>query len=283
MKDNSMKSYFEGKVVLITGGSSGIGLATAKLLSKMGAHVWLLARNRDRLQSALAEVKELRSNPCQHCSFVAADVTKMEEVTIAIDEVTNACGAPDILINCAGDVYPKLFHEMDLTIVRQLMELDYFGTVYVTKACLPAMIARRSGHIVTVSSVYGFLGGYGYSAYCAAKFAICGFSDSLRAELKSLGIAVSVVLPQNTRTPQLDREIKLRSPIMNALDTTRIITAEEVAKTIVHGIIHRQYIILCGIEAKFLFWLTSLLGTGVYWIMDYLLANAERKIESMRK
>jgi len=273
---------FDGKVVLVTGGSSGIGLALAKLLSLKGAHVWLVARNQERLQLALSQVESFRQNSGQRCGIVSADVTDFGEAEKAVAEVTKACSAPDILINSAGDVYPALFQDIDLKMVRSTMELDYFGTVYVTKACLPLMIARRSGHIVNISSVYGYLGGYGYSAYCAAKFAVRGFSDSLRAELKPLGIRVSVVFPQNTATPQLEREIRLRSPVMNALDTTKVITADTVAKTIVKGIIRNQYIILCGTEAKVLFWLSNILGPGIYWIMDSTVAGAQKKLERMR-
>jgi 3-dehydrosphinganine reductase len=152
-----------------------------------------------------------RTSSNQRCGIISADITEIAEVEAAVAEVTRACGAPDILINSAGDVYPGLFQDMELSVLRQLMELDYFGTVYITRACLPSMISRRSGHIVNISSVYGFIGGYGYSGYCAAKFAVRGFSDSLRAELKPLGIGVSLVFPQNTETPQLKHENELKS------------------------------------------------------------------------
>lgn len=278
-----MIKNFEGKIALVTGGSSGIGLATALLLSCLGAHVWLMARNQERLEAALSMVNSARKSNDQNCGIVTADITCNEAVIKAVSRVQTMVGNPDILINSAGDVYPAFFHEMDINIVRQIMELDYMGTVHVTRACLPAMIAHHSGHIVNISSVYGFLGGYGYSAYCAAKFAVRGFSDSLRAELKPLGVSVSIVFPQNTATPQLERENNLKSPIMKILDTTKVISAETVARDIIHGIARKQYMIFPGMESKLLFWLTNVFPSGIPWLMDSLIKNAYSKVEKESK
>lgn len=278
-----MKTQFDGKVALVTGGSSGIGLAIARRLAAKGANVWLMARDRERLKSALSLVESARKMANQRCGAIVADVTDIAQVNAAVAEVQGECGAPDILVNSAGDVHPCLFCEMDINTVHRLMDVNYFGMVHCTHACLPAMTERRSGHIVNISSVYGFLGGYGYSAYCATKFAIRGFTDALRAELKPLGIAVSIVFPQDTDTPQLERENKLKTPIMKALNETHVMTAEEVASAVVRGIARRQYVIIPGGEGKFLYRLTSLLGGGTYWVMDYMVSRAQRKAERAGK
>jgi 3-dehydrosphinganine reductase len=101
--------------------------------------------------------------------------------------------------------------------------------------------------------------------------------------LKTLGIGVSIVFPQNTATPQLERENRLKSPLMKALDNTRIMTAEAVAEAIVHGIARQQYVIIPGAEGKLIFWLNSLLGIATYGVMDRLVARARRKAEGVKK
>ncbi|MEW6142317.1 MAG: SDR family oxidoreductase [Chloroflexota bacterium] len=271
---------FCGKAALITGGSSGIGLETARLFSRRGAHVCLLARDRERLESALAQVETARRSPEQYCGTIVADVTDLHQCEAAVTEMIKRCKAPDILINSAGDVEVGFFQTTGAEVFRRIMEINYFGTVNMVSACLPSMLERRSGHIVNVSSVYGFIGGYGYSAYCASKFAVRGFSDSLRAELKPTGINVSIVFPQNTDTPQLQRESQLKPAVVKHLDSTKVMTPAKVAEAIMRGIARRQYLIIPGMEGKLLFWMTSLAGPATYSLLDRLVARAHKKAEN---
>jgi 3-dehydrosphinganine reductase len=275
-----IEGAFNGKIALVTGGSSGIGLATAKLLASNGAQVWLMARNAGKLQSALADVNKARLSTGQRCSVLTADVTDIAQVKKAIKEIKNSSGPIDLLILSAGDVHPCLFKDMDIGILRSTMEVNYFGAAQVIHVCLPDMIARRTGHIVNISSVYGFLSGYGYSSYCASKYALRGFSDSLRLELKPYGINVSIVFPQNTRTPQFEHEGKLKSPVMKELDTTKVMSAGEVAESIVRGNIRRQYIIIPGAEGKWLYRLKLLPDSLTYGIMDNMVSKALKKYKT---
>jgi len=271
-----------GKVALVTGGSSGIGLETARLLAQKGAGVWLVARGRDRLDSSLKLIEAVRCNPAQRFGAVVADVVDPSQADATVARVTAACGPPDILVNSAGAVHPGLFSETGAEVARDLMDVNYFGAVNVIRACLPAMIAGRSGHIVNISSVYGFLGGYAYASYCASKYALRGFSDSLRAELKPLGIAVSVVFPQNTATPQLEYEAKLKPDIIKDLDNTRIMSAEAVARAIVDGIERKRYIIIPGIEGRLLFTLSALTAVTDR-VIERMVARGLKKASERRK
>jgi 3-dehydrosphinganine reductase len=197
---------FGGMTALVTGGSSGIGLATARLLSTRGAHVWLVARNEEKLAAALAQLESGRISPQQRFGYSVADVGDAEQAASAVAEAEQGVGLPDLVFNCAGVAHPGYFQELDLEVFRWMMQVNYFGTVYVTKAAVPGMIARGSGHIVNISSVAGFLGVFGYTAYGASKYAVRGFSEVLRAEMKPHGIRVSVVFPPDCDTPQLAYE-----------------------------------------------------------------------------
>ena len=270
---------FQDKVALVTGGSSGIGLATAKLLAANGAHVWLVARDRKRLQAALAEVNAVRQDAMQCCGVVSADVADADQAALAVAEVSAGAGVPDLIINSAGIVFPGYVEDLAPVAFRQQMEINYLGAVHIIQAALPGMRARGAGHIVNVCSAAGFLGMYGYSAYAGSKYALRGFSDVLRAELKPQGIGVSIVFPADTDTPQLIYDKQARPPEIDCIvgNSVKVQSPESVAQAILNGVIRKQYVITPGLDTTFFYWLIGAIGTLQYPIMDMLVARALRQ------
>lgn len=277
MKKNT--DQWQGKVSLITGGSSGIGLALAQLLAAQGSHVWLLARQETLLKEAL---NSLTSSGKLNHGIISADVTDPDQVARAADQVLREVGLPDLLINSAGVAHPGYIQELDLDIFHWMMDVNYFGSVYITKALLGAMIARGSGHIVNISSVAGFLGVFGYSAYGASKFALRGFSDTLRAEMKPYGIRVSIVYPQDTSTPQYTYEYSNRPPELKVISSSPPLPVEKVADQILRGISKSRAVILPGLEAKVYYHLSGLLAPAVYPVMDLLVAHARATVRQKK-
>jgi len=273
-----LAGHFQNKVAVITGGSSGIGLALARLLAGAGAQVWLVARRQEALEAARQELQ--RAGAAQ-CGIIAADVSDWKQAQAAVERLVRESGAPDLLVNSAGETHPGYVQDIPLEIFRQLMEINYFGTLHMVKAALPAMIARRSGHIVNISSAAGYLGVFGYSAYGATKYAVRGFTDVLRAEVKPLGLCVSIVFPPDTDTPQLAYENRFKPAETKALaGTTNLLSAEQVAASILKGVARRRYVILPGFENKVFYRLSGLLGDAVYPVMDWMIAQARRKAGS---
>jgi 3-dehydrosphinganine reductase len=255
MKPNT---YWKDKVALITGGSSGIGLALARLLAARGTHVWLAAREQAKLESALKKVESARYSPSQRCGIVSADLTVLDEATSAISKVVQSVGVPDLIINSAGAAHPGYVQELSFDIFRWMMETNYFATVHVTKAVLPGMIDRRSGHIINISSMAGFLGVFGYTAYGASKFAVTGFSEVLRAEMKPHGIRVSVAFPPDTDTPQLAYENQYKPPETKAISgTAHALSAEKVAQAILWQAESGRFLIFPGWESRLIYILGS--------------------------
>lgn len=181
--------YYSGKTVWLTGASSGIGLAMAEQLAEAGAHLILTSRRAE----ALEEVRQRLAHPERH-RVLALDLSQPEQ---AATEAQQALGDQviDILINNAGVSQRSLILETDLSVYRQLMEIDYFAVVALTKLVLPRMLERRSGHIVTVSSVAGKVGTKLRSGYNGAKFGVLGFMDALRAETHTHQLVVTSILP----------------------------------------------------------------------------------------
>ncbi len=259
---------FHGKIVLVTGGSSGIGLALARLLTQAGARVWLMARRQDELKSALAQL----NTPSAH-NILPGDVSDWGQVNKAVNRITRESGVPDLVINSAGVTHPGYVQDLSLEIFHQMMDINYMGTVHVVKAVLPGMLERGSGYIVNISSSAGFLGVYGYTAYGASKYAVRGFTEALRAELKPLGIGVSLVYPPDTDTPQLAYENKFKPKETKALTSQAgLASAQQVAESILGGIRRGKNIILPGLENKLAYLLKDLLNP----YMDSVIAKSRR-------
>jgi 3-dehydrosphinganine reductase len=249
-----------GKIALVTGGSSGIGKAIACGLAKRGMHVWLVAQRKDLLASALEEVESHKQSQSQ---------------LMAVIRVSEKSGPPDLLVNSAGVAHPGYFQELDMNIFRWMMEVNYFGTVYMTKEVIPLMLRRGSGYIVNISSMAGFVGTFGYTAYGGSKFAVRGFSDVLRAEMKIHGIGVSIIFPPDTETAQLEYETRFKPPETKALaGNTKVISPDEVASETIRGIELGRYLILPGLETKLIYRLNGIFGGGLAFFMDQIIAKA---------
>jgi 3-dehydrosphinganine reductase len=275
---SSKPSVWNDKVALVTGGSSGIGLAIARLLAQQGAHVWLVARRKEVLETALSEVLSARSDQSQHCGIFPADISDAAQAAAAVEHVSAQACVPDLLVNAAGITHPGYVQDLSLEIFRAMMDVNYFGTVYITKAALPGMLQRGSGHIINIASMAAVIGAFGYSAYGASKYAVRGFSDVLRSELKPLGLHVSIVFPSDTDTPQLAYEEPFKPPETRALaSNAKVMTPEAVAKATLQQAARGRYIILPGLENNLFYWLNGHLGNAVYPVVDFLISRARKQ------
>ncbi len=276
------KDFFQGKLVLITGGSSGIGYELAKQLAEANARVWILARRKENLQSAFKSL--FGENGSGH-GMLSADVANWKQIQSTLERFQREVGVPDLLINSAGVTEPGYIDQLPVETYREMMEINYLGTVHATKAVLPGMLQRGSGDIVNISSVGGFITGPGYAAYSPSKFAVRGFSDVLRAEVKPRGLRVFLVYPPNTDTPQRAYEVSRQTPELHHLDENAglgpwkfgTLPASQVAEDILKGVQGGSYVILPGTGNRVLYHFVRLLGGMVYSITDDEWKTARKK------
>ncbi|MBE8966096.1 SDR family oxidoreductase [Nostocales cyanobacterium LEGE 12452] len=257
------------KHAIITGGSSGIGKAIAKLLVQSGSSISIIARTQTQLNFTKAELETFKTHPNQQIIVISADVSQREQVESAIASAMIQLGVPDLLITSAGIAHPGYFAELPVAIFEQTMAINYFGTLYCIKAVLPSMIQQGKGHIVVISSGAGLIGLYGYTPYSPSKFAVRGLAESLRGELKTAGIQISIVYPPDTDTPQLVAENKTK-PMETKLITqsAQILTAEKVAFDILLRVKRKVFAITPGIEMSLLLRFHSLLAPILQWYFD---------------
>ena len=259
----------------VTGGSSGIGLAVAKKLVQSGTHVVLLARRKEKLESA-GEILRAEGGGGKVYP-VSLDVRDREDVERVLGETFDLYGAPDLLINSAGIAYPGYFEEIPYEKFRDIMDINVGGMWNVTRASVPFM--KPGSWIVNVSSIAGFLGLFGYTAYSASKFAVVGFSESLRNELSGRGIGVSVLFPPDTKTPQLEEEEKTKPPETRAISgNAKALEPEYVAVALMRGIRRRRFFILPGFQGKLIYCAHRLWPGLIHKIID----GEVRKIEKRK-
>lgn len=190
------QEFYKGKVVWVTGASSGIGEALVKAFAKEGARVVLTARRvgeleRVRNEAGLSEERSL---------ILPADVTEFDKAPELASRVLGKFGQIDVVVHNAGVSQRSYINNTDFNVYRNMMDINFFSTVAITKAVLPFMIKHQSGHFIVISSVAGKIGTIMRSGYCASKHALHGFFDSLRAEYFNDHIKVTTVCPGYIRT-----------------------------------------------------------------------------------
>jgi len=187
---------FKEKIVLITGASSGIGYASAIQFAKRGAKIVLVSRNKEKLNQVSEDLKKFNV-PTFVCE---CDVSDKSQVTKTSKTILDKYGHIDILVNNAGFAIYGPVSNLTIEEIESQMATNYFGMIYFVKNFLPSMINKKSGHIVNVASVAASFGLPGIAPYCASKFAMLGFSEGLKHELKGTGVGITVVSPIMVRT-----------------------------------------------------------------------------------
>ena len=257
------------KHAIITGGSSGIGKAVAKLLVQQGASVSLIARDRSKLELARQEIRQVANRTGIEVEIYSADVSKKIEISTAIDRAIATLGTPQLLVTSAGIAHPGYFAQIPIEIFEQTMAINYFGTLYAIRAVLPAMKEAGRGNIALISSGAGLIGIYGYTAYCPSKFALRGLAESLRGELKPENIGVTIVYPPDTDTPQLAAENKIKPAQTKKITATaKAWTAAAVASEIIKGVERGRFAIAPGMELTIVNRLHSLISPLLNWYFD---------------
>lgn len=246
---------------LITGGSSGIGLAIATELLKEGVHLTLVGRDKDKLIKAK---KILDNSNIRNCKIncVALDISgDYELVKKCFEESEKNVGIIDLLINSAGFSVAAKFEDLTIEDFQKLIKVNYIGSVYCTRAVIRGMKERKKGSIAFISSQAGQAGIFGFTAYSASKFAIRGLAEALQMEMAPYNISICVAYPPDTNTPGFEEEMKTK-PLETKLisNSSGFFEAEYVAKQITKSIYSGSFNCSIGIDGLLLSTISSALS-----------------------
>jgi uncharacterized protein len=221
----------KGKVVIVTGASSGIGEATARQFAQEGAKVVLAARRVDRLEALAREINSMRTGA--ETLVVPADLSKLEDIQALISQTLNTFGRIDVLVNNAGfgrlDWLENLDPKKD---IESQFDVNVLGVVQTTRQALPVMIKQRSGHIINMCSMAGLVATPTYSIYAACKHAVHGFSEALRREVKPWGIDVSMIYPGGVKT-EFGEHAGIKRKTQATTPKFMLLSAEDVGRAVV--------------------------------------------------
>ena len=235
-----MKNALKDKTVVITGASSGIGEAMAKVYASMGAKVVLGARHADKLEALCRSIEQQGGR----AAWCATDVTRPEDCKRLIDTAVENFGGIDVMICNAGISMRALFDDVDLDVLHRLMDVNFWGTVYCTKYALPFLLQSK-GSVVGVISIAGF-------AYSASKFAMTGFLETIRIENLKKGVHVMVACPGFTASNVRFSALTANGSQQGATPRKeeKMMTAEQVARIVARGIARRKRLCLMEIEGR---------------------------------
>lgn len=269
---------FKAKRIYLVGGSSGIGLAAGRLFAKMGSDVIIFARNTTGLEKAVIEIDAFKTSDSQKISWLKLDISKKEDIETVMAGAVKTFGEPDILINCAGRAYPHYFEDVTDEQLDDTMAINFTGQWHTIKSLLP-YLKKNKGYIVNVSSMVGFLGVFGYTDYAASKFAVMGFSEALRSELRRFGVGVTVLCPPDTDTPGFKVENTTKPAETIAVsEGGGLMTPGDVAVEMIRGMKKGSFLVIPGLDGK----LVYVIKRFAPWLIDMVMSSQISKVQKKR-
>ncbi|HCW06431.1 MAG TPA: short chain dehydrogenase [Cytophagales bacterium] len=260
----------QNKVVIITGGSSGIGKALAEVFGKKGSKILITGRNKTDLDAA---VNELQMKGITIEGMVC-DVSKEDDNKKMATEALHLFGRIDVLINNAGITMRALFEDLDLEVIKKVMDINFYGVLFATKACLPEII-KNKGSIVGISSIAGFRGLPARAGYSASKFALNGFLEVLRTEMLYKGVHILTASPgfttSNIRKRALTKNGSTQGESPRAEE--KMMSAEECALHIYNATVKRKNFLILTVQGKLAVWINKFFPR----LADKLVYNAMAK------
>lgn len=253
-----------GTTVLVTGASSGVGAAIAKAMARAGAgEVILLARNEDDLRSVATEITTWGGR----ARIYPVDLSDADQTSAIAQRIRDEVGTPDVLVNNAGSGQWKFLEDTSPTEVRDMMAVPYFAAAWLTRAFLPAMRARNSGHIVNMSSAASRFVWPGATAYIAARWAMRGLTEALRADLSGSRIGVTLYESGVIESPYWLHNPASRERVPKIGKMIPVLKPEDVGKAVVAGVRGNKRLIVIPFMMKTIYLQNALFPWLVQWLM----------------